>query len=315
MQRPKKPTHASVTRFIASIIPPKANDVPFLYHVPRDPRYDPETAAVEQIVLSVTPTPAVYKLIGYPHDVDNEPNAELTAPPPRSPRPRPPRTLCFLHRPFTLDRRAIRANTLIFSSHTSFDEVLTVGYNTALASRLGILLDTSICVQGYKGDAERKIGIVGEVAAPQQRDVLVRRIQQVFGGTTEELLVHEGAEEEEEEIRVVAIMNAFGEDEVRRVVELVKERGWCGDGGEDGDEDGRVGKHMLYLTGQPRVGGMQAATALGMTVVCVGHRAAEEWGIRYLAQGLRTAFPGVRVEDVYEEEIPVVREKKKKVAV
>ncbi|CAO2657476.1 Nn.00g036020.m01.CDS01 [Neocucurbitaria sp. VM-36] len=304
MQRPKKPTHAAVTRFIASILPTKDNDVPRLYHVPRNPRYDPETAVIEQVVLSVTPTPGVYALIGYLHD---DPNAQQLKAPPSPPHAapiphslRPPRTLCFLHRPFTLDRHNVRKDTLVLSSHTAFDEVLTVGWNTALASRLGLAVDESFCVQGYKGDSERRIGIVGKLSQQQQqREVLVRRIQQEFGATE---LVHEGPSDE---IRVVAVMNAFHEDEVRRVVEMARQRGWCA-----GVDEDAPGKHMLYLTGQPRVGGMQAAMALGMTIACVGHRQAEDWGIRYLAASLREAFPGVHVEEVYEEEMPVVRERK-----
>ncbi|KAF1842370.1 uncharacterized protein K460DRAFT_370337 [Cucurbitaria berberidis CBS 394.84] len=290
MQRPKKATHAAISRFIASILPAKENDVPRLYHVPRNPRYDPETAVIEQVVLSVTPTPGVYTLIGYPHD---EPDVELRAPAPK-PHLRPPRTLCFLHRPFTLDRRSVRKGTLVISSHTAFDEVLTVGWNTALAERLGMNVGESLCVQGYKGDPERKIGIVGQVA--QHRDLLVGRIQQEFGSTE---LVQAGLSDE---IRVVAIMNAFHEDEVHRVLEMAQRRGWLG--------LDTPGKHMLYLTGQPRVGGMQAATALGMTVACVGHRQAEDWGIRFLAAGMRTAFPGVHVQEVYEEEIIQARDKK-----
>lgn len=64
---------------------------------------------------------------------------------------------------------------------------------------------------------------------------------------------------------------------------------------------------MLYLTGQPREAGMAVAKEHGLQVVCVGHRAAEEWGIRYLARRLRADFPGVDVEEVYEEEEPRVK--------
>ncbi|KAH7402539.1 hypothetical protein BKA66DRAFT_449003 [Pyrenochaeta sp. MPI-SDFR-AT-0127] len=292
MQRSKKPTHAAVSRFIASLLPPKENDVPRMYHVPRNPRYDPATALVEQIVLSVTPTPGVYSLIGYPHD---EAAVGSTTSFPQT-QPRLPRTLCFLHRPFTLDRRSVRKGTLVLSSHTSFDEVFTVGWNVVLAERLGMNLDESLCVQGYKGDPERKIGIVSHVS--QRRDLLVRDIKQQFGGTE---LVQEGLSDD---IRVVAIMNAFHEDEVYRVLEMAQKHGWIA-----ADED-IPGKHMLYLTGQPRVGGMQAATALGITIACVGHRQAEDWGIRHLAMNLRTMFPGVHVKEVHEEEVPIPKEKK-----
>jgi putative NIF3 family GTP cyclohydrolase 1 type 2 len=292
MQRPKKPTHAAVTRFIASILPLKENDVPRLYHVPRNPRYNPDSAVVDQIVLSVTPTPGVYSVIGYtPDDTKADPAAVVSGF-----RPRPPRTLCFLHRPFTLDRRSVRRGILVISSHNSFDEVLTVGWNTVLAEQLQMNVADSICVQGYKGDPARKIGIVGPVS--MLRDLLLNRIKEEFG---EAELAYDGLSDE---IRAVAIMNAFNEDEVHRVLEVALQHGWAA------AEDEAPGKHMLYLTGQPRVAGLQAAKALGMTVACVGHRPAEDWGIRYMAASLRTAFPGVHVEEVYEEEPPRIKEPK-----
>ena len=280
MQKPKKPTHAAVTRFVASILPLKENDVARLYHTPRNPRYNPETAIVDQIALSVTPTPGVYNNIGYAPD---DASFNVSA-------PRPPRTLCFLHRPFTLDRRSVRRSTLVLSSHTSFDELLTVGWNTALAEQLGMDLNDSACVQGYKGDPERKIGIVGQVS--MSRDLLLSRIKEEFGEVD---LGHDGLSDQ---IHAVAIMNAFHEDEVHRVLELALQRGWAA------ANDDAPGKHLLYLTGQPRVGGLEAAKALGMTVACVGHRPAEDWGIQYLAAQLRLTFPGVSVEEVYEEEEP-----------
>jgi putative NIF3 family GTP cyclohydrolase 1 type 2 len=294
MSRPKKPTHAAITRFVEAFLPQKENDVQRLYHIPRNPRYDSETAVVDQIVLSVTPTPGVYSLIGYPLD---ETTVGSTTPFPRI-HPRPPRTLCFLHRPFTLDRRSVRKGTLVLSSHTSFDEVLTVGWNTALAERLGMAIEDSLCVQGYKGDPERRIGIVGQI--PMPLGSLVDCIQKEFGASE---LAHEGLSKE---IGIIAIMNAFNAEEVHRVLEMARGRGWIAP-----DEDGR---HMLYLTGQPRASGLEAARALEMSVACVGHRQAEDWGIRFLADQLRKTYPGAHVEEVYEEEIPVVREKKQPAA-
>jgi putative NIF3 family GTP cyclohydrolase 1 type 2 len=173
-----------------------------------------------------------------------------------------------------------------------------VGWNTALAGRLGMDIEHSLCVQGYKGDRDRKIGIVGQVTVPL--DALLHGIQEEFGASE---LAHEGLSEE---IRIVAIMNAFSAEEVHRVLDMAQGRAWIAP-----DEGGR---HILYLTGQPRVSGLDAAKALGMSVACIGHRQAEDWGIRFLADQLRTTYPGVHVEEVYEEEIPVVREKKQSAA-
>jgi putative NIF3 family GTP cyclohydrolase 1 type 2 len=292
MQRPKKPTHAAVTRFIASILPLKENDVPRLYHTSRHPKYDAETAIVDQIVLSVTPTSGVYSLIGYkPDDANFDPSTTQT-----SFRSRSPRTLCFLHRPFTLDRRNVRRGTLVLSSHTCFDEVLTVGWNTVLAERLQMDVDDSVCIQGYKGNPERKIGIVGPVS--MLRDLLLHRIREEFGDAE---LAHDGLSDD---INAVAIMNAFSEEEVHRVLEAALQHGWAAAGNE------APGKHILYLTGQPRVAGLDAAKALGMTVACVGHRPAEDWGIRYMAAKLRMAFPGTSVKELFEEETPQLKHTK-----
>ena len=275
------PTHAAVTRFVASLLPFKENDVPLLYHVPRRHRYDADIAFLDRIVLSITPTPGVYPFIGH---------TEIY---------HPTRTLCFLHRPWQLDRRAVRGDTLVLSSHTSFDENLTVGWNPPLARRLGMIEGEWFCVQGYKGDAERKIGIVGSVSIP--RDKILQRIQSEFRQTE---LIHEG---QSDEIRVIAIMNAFNEEEVMRVLDMAQERVWV----PGASSEGR-GRHVLYLTGQPRESGILAATALGLTVACVGHKTTEEWGIRFMAAALRTAFPNIPVEEVYEEEEQPVKQKPKK---
>jgi putative NIF3 family GTP cyclohydrolase 1 type 2 len=178
----------------------------------------------------------------------------------------------------------------VLASHTSFDEILTVGWNVALAERLNMTIGESICVQGYKGDAERKVGVVGRVSMP--RGHLESRIKQEFGAAE---AVYEGMSDD---IRVVAIMNAFNAGEVQRVLEIALERGWI----QPGEH---AGSQMLYLTGQPRESGVSAANECGMSVVCVGHRSAEEWGIRYMAASLRTVFPDVSVKEVYEEEVPL----------
>ena len=274
------PTHAAVTRFVASLLPFKENDVPLLYHVPRRRRYDADIAFLDRIVLSITPTPGVYPFIGHTETHHQ------------------PRTLCFLHRPWQLDRRAVRGDTLVLSSHTSFDENLTVGWNPPLARRLGMTKGEWFCVQGYKGDADRKIGIVGSVSIP--RDKILQRIQSEFKQTEQ---IHGG---HSDEIRVIAIMNAFSKEEVMRVLDMAQERAWV-----QGASSEARGQHVLYLTGQPRGSGMLAATALGLTVVCIGHKTTEEWGIRFMAAALRTAFPNIPVEEVYEEERPVKQEPRK----
>jgi putative NIF3 family GTP cyclohydrolase 1 type 2 len=288
----QKPTHAAVTRFIASILPPKENDVSRIYLAPRTSLYNPDTAVIEQLVLSISPTPGVYSQIekrpkgAYP----NAPVSQWNS-----------RTIAFLHRPFDLEPKNVRNSTLVLASHTSFDEHLTVGWNPALAEQLGMCADASLCIKGFKGDAERKIGIVGQVVATQQE--MLDQIRAEFG---EPDMVQPGLSDE---IRVVAIMNAFSRGEVRRVLATAQKMGLVSD-----DEPEAQGRHVLFLTGQSRPGGLQDATALGYTVVCVGHKKAEEWGIRYLAARLREAYPKVKVREIYEEEMPVEKPKKKEPA-
>jgi putative NIF3 family GTP cyclohydrolase 1 type 2 len=150
-----------------------------------------------------------------------------------------------------------------------------------------MMVSESICVQGYKGDPERKIGIIGRADIP--RGSLQRRIEEEFGSVE---LFQEGASDQ---VQVVAIMNAFNADEVHRVMEMAQQHEWVSSGGQ-------AGRHVLYLTGQARENGLTAAKKHGMSVACVGHAAAEEWGIRYMARQFRAAFPGLSVEEVYEEE-------------
>lgn len=280
----KRPTHNAVSQFISSFVPPKPNDVQFLYHVPRHPKYRPDHARVDQVILSVTPTSGVYDTIGYDAHL-----SELAATPGEI-LPHPPRTICFLHRPFALERWRVRRGTLVLASHTSFDENLTVGWNVELAGRLGMNPNESVCVQGYKGDAQRRIGIVGEVCAP--RGLLERRIKQEFGTLESK---YEGGSDE---IRVVAIMNAFHAEEVHRVLNVAEQCGWT----QQGTSGGR---HVLYLTGEPRESGLSVAREYGLSVICVGHRAAEEWGIRYMGISIRAAFPSLQVKEILETEEPV----------
>lgn len=264
-----RPTHAQLTAFLSGFFPVRQKDVPFVYHTPRHPHYDPSTAPLSHIVLSITPTQGVY-------DAINQRNA------PTSP-------LCFLHRPFLLDRRRLRRGAVVLSSHVGFDEVLTVGWNTVLAQRLGVDVDNSLCVQGYKGDPDRRIGIVGRLEIPL--DTLVRNIRQEFNGVGELYAARSDG------VSVLAIMNAFHGDEVERVLRMARERQWI--------DEAQGGEGVIYLTGQPRESGMEAARKEGVSVLCVGHRAAEEWGVRFLASQTRDAFPALQVEEIYEdEEIP-----------
>lgn len=142
---------------------------------------------------------------------------------------------------------------------------------------------------------------------------------------------HKGVGEEEEQdgdVDVVAIMNAFDADTVARVVRAAASlpRASSAPSASESspprpppatppppsaslpapashhDRD-CVSDSILYVTGAPRPPGLAAARAAGnMSVLAVGHRACEEWGIRHLARCVRDRWPGLEVVEVFEEE-------------
>ncbi|KAI9665946.1 MAG: hypothetical protein M1821_003881 [Bathelium mastoideum] len=313
--RPPPPTHARLSAFLSTFLPSTPNDLPFLYHTPRHPSYHPSHAPIHHLPLALHPSPSTTHLLSSPH------------------------TAAFLHRPFGLPRRAIHRGNLVLASHTSFDAALTVGYNVHLASRLGLDVARSRCVQGYKGDPERRIGIVGRLARVGERaEGLCRRIGQEFEGEGEVFLPsaarragpgggaeegdgakigrrwrmergagagegegvdeHHGQGDDSSEVRVLAIMNAFHAEEVERVIAIAVEEGWT--------TPAARGSEILYLTGAARPYGLEAVAAWGMPAMCVGHVACERWGIRFLAERVREEFPGLDVQEIYEEEEEVV---------
>ncbi|KAK6008356.1 hypothetical protein QM012_000259 [Aureobasidium pullulans] len=271
------PTVLQTSQYLASFFPKRARDVPWLYHEPRNARYSPAAAPIARIVCSITPTAGVYTAM----------HATRTPPP-----------LVFLHRPFTLDRKRVPRGATVLSSHVGFDEVLTTGWNEALARRLDLYTgEDAVCIQGYKGDSDRRIGLVAAFRTPANLGVISDRIKHEFG----QLDAVYGADVENEidmarPVTVVAIMNAFHPDEVQRVAEAALSKGWISDI-NDGDS-------IVYLTGQAREPGLLAAQEKKMKVFCVGHRSCEEWGIRYIASQLKQEFPMVDVCEVYEDEEP-----------
>ncbi|KAF2146252.1 uncharacterized protein K452DRAFT_348827 [Aplosporella prunicola CBS 121167] len=275
-------THAQLIRLLSSYLPPRPNDVSFLYHTPRH-SYDQTTSPVSHVVLSVTPTPGVYAAI------NNRPHA---SPPP----------VCFLHRPWGLDRRAIPRGALVLASHVAFDAFLTVGWNVSLAERLDLRVEEAVCVRGYKSDVERPIGLVAPLRSDggSSLEILVEQIKHQFGGFGD---LHipaswHGSCTDKPTVTVMAIMNAFNADEVSRALATACSQDWISNTGD--------GKNVLYVTGQARESGLKAASIANMPVVSVGHRACEDYGIRFLASKLRECFPAIIVEEIYENEEPRV---------
>ncbi|PIA93676.1 hypothetical protein CB0940_04672 [Cercospora beticola] len=284
------PTHAEITTFFQRLLPPSANarEVPFLWHSPRHPLYNPSLRNTTTVVLSITPTDGFYA-------ANNDPM-------------RPSAPLCFLHRPWNLERRALRRGSLVLASHASFDEHLTVGWNVSLARRLNLDLAEAVCIQGYKDNPDRKIGLVARLQQPLPVQVLSQQLKHEFHGAGE---LHQVESSDvvaletgsASPLRIVAIMNAFHAEEIQRVLQAAREKAWI-----DPEADG---SSILYLTGAARDYGLAAIKEVSMPAFCVGHRACEEWGIRFLAEQLREEWPDLDVVEVLEEEEPVAPRTKK----
>lgn len=275
---PRLPTHTDLITFLSAYLPEQSgiSDVPFLYHTPRHPLYDPSHTPVSRIILSITPTAGVYSAF-------NQSGARYAP-------------VCFLHRPWNLDRRSIRHGGLVVASHRSFDAHLTVGWNTALARQLGVDVEKAICLQGYKGDPQRKIGLVAAFEKADSLSLLSNKIRAAFSGTGE-LFVNPSlvnGPNSNGEISVLAIMNAFHAEEVTRVLLAAHQQGWI----TNPDQ----GHQILYLTGAARPHGLEAVAKVNMPTLCVGHRACEEWGIKYLAHELKSKWSDVEVMEILEEE-------------
>ncbi len=165
----------------------------------------------------------------------------------------------FLHRPWRLPP-AGPGDVGVLAYHLAFDERLTTGYNPRLAEVLGM---TGLEVLGRKEG--RPLGMLGAVPA-QEFAHFAGVVTEVFGGND---AVHAG---EQREIGRVAIVGAMTEA-------LVREAAGRG--------------VQCYVTGQWRRPAARAVEETGIGVVAVGHRRAEEWGLRALAAILEERWAGL----------------------
>ncbi|EME45229.1 hypothetical protein DOTSEDRAFT_79295 [Dothistroma septosporum NZE10] len=271
---------ADLNAFIQAIFPIRLGDVPFLYHIPYSRSFDAANFFVSSIVLSITPTAGFYASLHSGTKIG------------------------FLHRPFNLDRREVPRLSTILANHKGFDEVLTVGNNVALAGRLGLDPRDAHIVQGYKGDPDRCIGLVGALRQHTQAAEVKSRVLHEFCGHFEGCFGfgdEDSAGEDEpscddDVLHAIAIMNAFHPEEVDRVLEISQQNGLLANKTD--------AKGLLYVTGAVREPGLRYSRERGIKVICVGHRVCEEWGIRHMAERLRERFPGLRVDEIYDEEEP-----------
>ena len=69
----------------------------------------------------------------------------------------------------------------------------------------------------------------------------------------------------------------------------------------------------MCLTGGVRDLGMEEAKRLGMSVVAVGHKKCEDWGMRYIAGLAQARFPHLEIVHIDEpEEVPEKKAKETK---
>lgn len=176
----------------------------------------------------------------------------------------------WLHRPWQLHPGTLPTDVGVLYHHLPFDECLTTGYNRRLANVFGM---ESLEELGYKQTADepnlpkRPIGMIGNV--PERTyDEWLDLIQREYGGYDQ--AVH-GKTRTCERVAVVGAMNAA-------LIQEAHERGVS-----------------LYLTGEYRKGAQKAVDETGLSVVAIGHRRTEEWGLRALGQLLNMNYQDIRL--------------------
>ncbi|KAJ9097211.1 hypothetical protein QFC21_004880 [Naganishia friedmannii] len=300
-------THPALIQFLQTILPPAPNHLPLIYHTPRSSH----NQRITRIVLSITPTASIY--------------THLT-----------PTTAIFLHRPWSLQRQRLHRSTLVLASHQRLDELLTTGYNEVLLRGLGVQGGMEGIV-GYKGDPERKMGLVGRLPTriplrdgendggeEDRQDGEERagfadwvdRIRREFPDVeiTPPLLVPLDADIDSflpppmDPPLYIACMNAFDPEIIDRAITAAASLSHS----QPDTTTTTLGEtapfhpsQIIYLTGQPRAPGLAHAGQTGIRPLFAGHRGAEAWAIRYLAGRLRAEWGG---EEGHGVEVVVVDE-------
>lgn len=165
----------------------------------------------------------------------------------------------FLHRPWKLQ---LQQDIGVVAYHLAFDEYLTLGFNSRLATVLGI---SGLEVLGYKSG--RPIGMLGKVFTPSFPHY-ASLVAEVFGD------LDQATANATTEVSQVAVVGAMSDTLVREAAARGAE---------------------VYVTGQLRQPAAQAVRETGIGVLVVGHRRSEEWGLRALAGVLRERWAGLEV--------------------
>ncbi|MBC7892707.1 MAG: Nif3-like dinuclear metal center hexameric protein [Sphingobacteriaceae bacterium] len=178
----------------------------------------------------------------------------------------------WLHRPWSLDLNALPPGVGVLTHHLPFDETLTLGYNPRLAVKLGL---SNLEEIGHKQAPDlpaRAIGMIGHATATDWLQKLNLEFGRKGGS---DLLVgviqHEVSHRQSTRIAVVGAMT-------EALVREAAERG-----------------ATVYVTGQYRQPARQAVEETGLSVVEIGHRPSEVWGLRALAEVLRERWPCLEI--------------------
>ncbi len=167
----------------------------------------------------------------------------------------------FLHRPWQLQPGQLAADVGVLAYHLAFDENLTLGFNPRLATVLGM---SNLEVLGEKQG--RPIGMIGNIP-PQSNAGYCCCVDEIFGG-------YDAACGDEREVSRVAVVGAMTDALVREAASRSVE---------------------LYITGQVRQPAQPAVLETGISIVGVGHRRCEEWGLRALSGLLRDRWSRLEV--------------------
>lgn len=167
----------------------------------------------------------------------------------------------FLHRPWMLQPDQLPPEVGILAYHLAFDEQLTLGYNSRLASALGLRHLEEL---GHKDN--RAIGMIGNLTSQPFEDYS-DRVRSIFGGC-EEVLPFAGT------VSRVAVVGAMNDPLIRAAA---------------------AQGAQLYLTGQLRQPALAAVSDTGIGVAAIGHRRTEQWGLRALAGVLQERWAALEV--------------------
>ncbi len=168
----------------------------------------------------------------------------------------------FLHRPWHLDLHTLPEDVGVLGYHLAFDSLLTLGFNTRLAT---ILQMTQLVPIGTKEGMP--LGMLGQVK-PVSLSTMILALSDIFGTPPDV------RERYVEMVERVAVVGAMTDELIRNAAHQ---------------------QVQLYVTGQFRQPARQAVAETRMTVATIGHVVSERWGLRALGSLLRERWAHLHV--------------------